>query len=73
MFHAEIYFAHSENNDGQWLPAVLRSDAPAEVKIKNPPNYSQAAGRREFFYARVRRKPATRLGKTQLSLGENVG
>src|SRR5215472_10940204 len=42
------------------------------VKIKNP-NYSQAAGRRDFFNARVRRKPASQFGKTPLSLGENVG
>jgi hypothetical protein len=40
------------------------------VKIKNP-SYSQATGRRDFFD--VRRKPATRFGKTPLSLGENVG
>jgi hypothetical protein len=40
------------------------------VKIKNQ-NYSQAAGRRDFFD--VRRKPASRFGKTPLSLGENVG
>jgi ATP-dependent DNA ligase len=40
------------------------------VKIKNP-NYSQAAGRRDFFD--VRRKPASRFRKTPLSLGENVG
>jgi hypothetical protein len=39
-------------------------------KIKNP-NYSQAAGRRDFFD--VRRKPATRSRKTPLSFGENVG
>jgi hypothetical protein len=40
------------------------------VKIKNP-NYSQAAGRRDFFD--IRRKPAIRFGKTPLSLGEKVG
>src|SRR6516165_5979448 len=40
------------------------------VKIKNP-NYSQAAGVRDVFD--VRRKPATRFGKTSLLLGENVG
>jgi hypothetical protein len=40
------------------------------VKIKNP-NYSQAAGRRDFFD--IRRKPATRFGKTPLPLGENAG
>jgi hypothetical protein len=41
------------------------------VKIKNP-NYSQAAGRRDFFD--VRRKSALSISKkTSLSLGENVG
>jgi len=40
------------------------------VKIKNP-NHSQAAGLRDVFD--VRRKPATRFGKTSLLLGENVG
>ena len=40
------------------------------VKIKNP-NYSQAASRRDFFD--VHRKPASRFGKTPLSLGKNVG
>jgi hypothetical protein len=35
------------------------------VKIKNS-NYSQAAGRRDFLD--VRRKPASRFGKTPLSL-----
>ena len=36
------------------------------VKIKNP-NYSQAAGRRDFFDNA--RKPAARFQKTPLSLG----
>ena len=40
------------------------------VKIKNP-NYPQTAGRRGFLD--VRRKPASRFGKTPLSHGENVG
>jgi hypothetical protein len=41
------------------------------VMIKNP-NYSQAARRRDFFDARVRRKRPPDL-ETPLPLGENVG
>jgi hypothetical protein len=40
------------------------------VKIRNP-NYWQAARHRGFFD--VHRKPASRFGKTPLSVGENVG
>ena len=49
---------------------LYQPEKTTRVKIKNP-NYSQAAGRRDFFDAR--RKPATRFRKAPPALGENVG
>ena len=48
---------------------LYQPDWTTWVKIENP-NYSQAAGHKDFFD--VRRKPASRFGKSPLSLGGNV-
>ena len=33
MLHAEIYFAHSENNDGQWNPLARHYDAQSRESL----------------------------------------